>query len=254
MAEDFAQGLSMAEVTHALDVVSETLGVLRDEAVAREPLEEALRRVAHTTVAAIPEADAASVTRLVTGSPETIAATDDTVIPIDESQYAAGRGPCLQAAESRSPIRAVIGQHRHEWPEFTAAAEEAGIHAYLSVPVLLDDRGQDSELIGSLNVYSFRPEAFDPFDEQLVRLFTTAASAAISNAQRWQRTRDHVEQLQAALISRAEIDQAKGVLMALHGISSDEAFERLTEISQRTNTKVHQVARDFMRNFTKEPP
>jgi hypothetical protein len=38
--------------------------------------------------------------------------------------------------------------------------------------------------------------------------------------------------------------------MAIHGISSDQAFERLAKISQRTNTKVHEAARNFMRNVT----
>lgn len=179
-----------------------------------------MQRVAHTAVTALPEADAASVTRLVDGVPDTVATTDAAVAAIDERQYAAGRGPCLQAAHTREPVRAV------------------------------DDRAHHSELIGSLNVYSYHTEAFDPFDEQLVRLLTTAASAAIANALRWQRAHDQVLQLQNALRSRADIDQAKGVLMAIHGISSDQAFERLAKISQRTNTKVHEVARNFMRNFT----
>ncbi|AWK70438.1 hypothetical protein CBI38_01495 [Rhodococcus oxybenzonivorans] len=250
MPEQSIGGLSLTEVTHALDVVTGALNALRDETVACEPLETALQRVAHTAVTALPEADAASVTRLVDGVPDTVATTDAAVAAIDERQYAAGRGPCLQAAHTRETVRAVVGRHREEWPEFTAAAEAAGIHAYLSVPVLLADRAHHSELIGSLNVYSYRTEAFDPFDEQLVRLLTSAASAAIANALRWQRAHDQVLQLHNALRSRADIDQAKGVLMAIHGISSDQAFERLAEISQRTNTKVHEVARKFMRNFT----
>jgi hypothetical protein len=35
-----------------------------------------------------------------------------------------------------------------------------------------------------------------------------------------------VGQLEAALMSRAEIDQAKGMLMAMHNITADEAFSR----------------------------
>ena len=162
MTEQSIGELSLTEVTHALDVVTRALNALRDEAIACEPLETALQRVAHTAVTALPEADAASVTRLVDGVPDTVATTDAAVAAIDERQYAAGRGPCLQAAHTREPVRAVVGRHREEWPEFTAAAEAAGIHAYLSVPVLLDDRAHHSELIGSLNVYSYRTEAFDP--------------------------------------------------------------------------------------------
>ncbi|MEU2001402.1 ANTAR domain-containing protein [Rhodococcus sp. NPDC019627] len=59
----------------------------------------------------------------------------------------------------------------------------------------------------------------------------------IANALRWQRAHDQVLQLQNALRSRADIDQAKGVLMAIHGISSDQAFERLAKISNAPTRK-----------------
>ena len=38
--------------------------------------------------------------------------------------------------------------------------------------------------------------------------------------------------------------------MALHRITSDEAFHRLVERSQRTNTKLSDVADDLMRSVT----
>jgi len=52
--------------------------------------------------------------------------------------------------------------------------------------------------------------------------------------------------LEAALVSRAEIDQAKGMLMAVHGLTAEQAFGRLVELSQNTNTKLHEVARNLM--------
>ncbi|XDK89151.1 ANTAR domain-containing protein (plasmid) [Rhodococcus opacus] len=76
-----------------------------------------------------------------------------------------------------------------------------------------------------------------------MRLLTSAASAAISNARRWSEAQEHVRQLQQALISRAEIDQAKGVLMGLHHLTADQAFDRLVERSQHSNTKLRDVAR-----------
>jgi AmiR/NasT family two-component response regulator len=38
--------------------------------------------------------------------------------------------------------------------------------------------------------------------------------------------------------------------MALHGIDGEEAFRRLAHISQHTNTKLHDVARDLLRSCT----
>ncbi|MBQ9055005.1 ANTAR domain-containing protein [Rhodococcus sp. D-46] len=49
-----------------------------------------------------------------------------------------------------------------------------------------------------------------------------------------------------ALDSRAVIDQAKGVLMAVHGVDADGAFAMLVETSRRTNTKVRVVAEELL--------
>jgi AmiR/NasT family two-component response regulator len=50
-------------------------------------------------------------------------------------------------------------------------------------------------------------------------------------------------QLGEALISRAVIDQALGVLMSRTGASPDEAFGRLRSMSQAQHLKVAEVAR-----------
>jgi AmiR/NasT family two-component response regulator len=42
------------------------------------------------------------------------------------------------------------------------------------------------------------------------------------------------------------IDQAKGVLMAVHGVDADGAFAMLAETSQRSNTKVRVVAEELL--------
>lgn len=44
---------------------------------------------------------------------------------------------------------------------------------------------------------------------------------------------------------------AKGILMARHRISGDEAFEQLKAISQRTNTKVRDLAQRIVSETTR---
>ncbi len=46
--------------------------------------------------------------------------------------------------------------------------------------------------------------------------------------------------------TRAEIEQAKGLLMAAYGISADRAFDILVWRSQETNVKVRDLARRFL--------
>ncbi|MDJ0414224.1 GAF and ANTAR domain-containing protein [Rhodococcus opacus] len=160
-------------------------------------------------------------------------------------------GACLDAARTREAVRAVVGDHAGQWPEFAAAAAGAGIGACLSVPLVVDGT-VPGELVGSFNVYSDRGEAFDPFDEKLMRLPTTAAAAAISNARRWQAAGETIAQLEVVLGSRAEIDQAKGVLMAEHHVTAEEAFQHMVQVSQRTNTTLSEVARNLMASITQD--
>ncbi len=51
-----------------------------------------------------------------------------------------------------------------------------------------------------------------------------------------------IGQLREALVSRATIDQAKGVVMAEHHVSPDEAFQKLVSLSQDSNVRLADVA------------
>ncbi|WP_190095373.1 ANTAR domain-containing response regulator [Streptomyces griseoflavus] len=56
---------------------------------------------------------------------------------------------------------------------------------------------------------------------------------------------EEIEQLRQAIASRPVIDQARGILMATHGCTSDEAWHILREASQLSNTKLRDVARSL---------
>jgi GAF domain-containing protein len=234
-----------------MDEASELLESLLDVLSGEEGLDTVLDRLVHTALWAIDGADTVSVT-LVTGSePRTVASTSSKVEAIDRDQYACGDGPCLEAARIRRPVRVSVEGARERWPEFARAAEAAGVRAYLSAPLVFpadkeNDRDSDDELVGALNVYGFTPDAFDPFDESLLRLLTSMATASIGNARRYLRSRELSRQLRSALTSRAEIDQAKGALMAIHGVDADKAFGQLVEESQHRNVKLVEVARRFL--------
>jgi AmiR/NasT family two-component response regulator len=49
-------------------------------------------------------------------------------------------------------------------------------------------------------------------------------------------------QLEAAMASRAVIEQAKGVIMAARAIDQDTAFDLLRRTSQAENRKLRQIA------------
>ncbi|MFE9746498.1 ANTAR domain-containing response regulator [Saccharothrix saharensis] len=244
MAVSIDEHVPAVLLDEASEALEELAGVLADG----QTLRDALQQLAESASRVIPDAENVSVTAVDPDGASTVAATDETVLTVDADQYAAGDGPCLEATRTRKPVRATVVDGREKWPEFAAAAERAGVRAYLSTPIVVED-----ELLGSLNLYSSEERAFDPFDEALLRLFVTAASTAITGFRRYERTRRLVEHLQHALESRAEIDQAKGVLMAAHGIDAEEAFGQLVTESQQHNTKLREVARNLLTSVRRRP-
>ncbi|MFI7679063.1 ANTAR domain-containing protein [Actinophytocola sp. NPDC049390] len=221
------------EVTKALEELARVL--------AEDDLPTVLRRICRQAVDAVPEADVASVSILRNGVAETVATTDEVAAEMDRVQYAAGEGPCLEAAATGHVVHVRVADVGARWPDFADAAAEAAVASYLSAPLIAE-----REYRGSLNLYGFAAHGFGRLDAALLELYTTAAGAALRSAERYLRARDHVEQLRHALVSRAVIDQAKGVIMAVRGISADEAFAVLVDQSQRENVKVRELARRFI--------
>lgn len=69
-----------------------------------------------------------------------------------------------------------------------------------------------------------------------------SSAVALERAECLHVLREEVEQLRHAIASRPVIDQARGILMATHGCTSDEAWHILRETSQLSNTKLRDVA------------
>ena len=111
------------------------------------------------------------------------------------------------------------------------------MHSALSLPLIVDD-----QVIGSINAYA---KSRDAFAEHAVRLgsqFAKPAAISVYNAQLLATAQERTLRLQRALDTRAVIDQAIGIIRSRSGSNAEEAFERLTRISQTDNIKLHAVA------------
>jgi GAF domain-containing protein len=226
-----------SDAPHRLDEVRDALADLSQVLDREEDLGRLLQRGVDQLVRAIPLAEMASVSVLRGDAAETVASSDERVWAIDADQYAAGDGPCLEAARSGQIVRLSQEQTQERWPEFARSARAAGMASYLSAPLVIDEK-----FAGALNLYSTQAHGFGDLDEALLRFYVTAATAAIANARRYAEARMLAENLGRALDSRAVIDQARGVLMALRGLSAQEAFDELARESQNTNTKLRDIA------------
>jgi AmiR/NasT family two-component response regulator len=68
----------------------------------------------------------------------------------------------------------------------------------------------------------------------------------VHNAQLLANAQESTLRLQRALDSRATIDQAIGIIRSRSGSTAEEAFERLTHISQTENVKLRAVAEQLV--------
>ena len=105
-----------------------------------------------------------------------------------------------------------------------------------------------------MNCYSRARGGFAELDEKLLDLYTSAVTPTLRVYCRYQQSRDTAEHLRVALQSRAVIDQAKGILMAIRQIGADEAFTLLVEQSQRENRKLRDLAVQLVSQATGIPP
>ncbi len=234
------------QVLQRLDEVTGALADLSRVLDEEEELSVVMDLVCRQVVGAIPGADLAGVTVLRDGTPQSLAWTDRHTLAVDRAQYDAGEGPCLEAAASRQVQRVTVAEAADRWPAFTDAARGLGIGSYLSAPLYIDD-----EYHGSLNLYGTHTHGFRELDAALLELYTTAAEAALRNTRRYLNARRQVAQLHEALASRAVIDQAKGIVMAVHRISADEAFTMLVDQSQQEQRKLRDLAEQFVDETTR---
>jgi GAF domain-containing protein len=207
-------------------------------------LDGVLLRVAELAKRTVPETSDVSVTLVRGDRAFTAAFTGEDALRLDESQYAPGHGPCLDVAQSSGAVTIDDMSTELRWPEFALRAVECGVHSSLSVALPVQE-----SMVGALNLYSRIPRCFDPDAVELARTFAGYAAVAIANAHLYESNATLAENMRKAMDTRSVIEQAKGVLMALHGCTPSQAFEMLSVQSQQTNNKLNVIARDIVANI-----
>jgi GAF domain-containing protein len=219
------------------DDLSATLIALHRYVAGDESLGDTLTQEASLSMHAL-GADVAGISMVDSrGRALTPVYTDETSPEIDQAQYDAGRGPCLDAHEHGTIFRIDDTASDDRWPEFAEAARRHGISSTLSLPLVIGDRS-----VGALNLYSREVAHFDEKHEDGGRAFAGQAAIALANATAYFDQADLADNLRQAMASRAVIEQAKGILMAATGKDADGAFELLRQQSQQTNEKLRDVA------------
>lgn len=188
----------------------------------------------------VPHADDVSVT-LHERRPVTVAASGPLAERSDAAQYDVGQGPCLEALSQRITVVIPDQATDDRWPRYSPRALAIGVGSSVSVPLTVE-----GACIGACNVYSSRAAAFDADLLPMIEGVAGYITLVLNNAALYFDASTRAEQMAEAMSSRAVIEQAKGILMAVNGCDADAAFQRLVATSQRSHKKLRDVAGEIV--------
>lgn len=200
--------------------------------------------MANLAVKTVTGCDGASVSVLeADGQVTTAGASDERTVLLDKLQYHSQEGPCLSAMSTATTVQVDDLGRDSRYPTFGPGAAALGVASCLSVPLTASDR-----TVGGLNLYGEIPYAYDELAGAAGETVAAHASLLVATRQARQRSLDLVDKQRVALASRAEIEQAKGILMAGSRCDADEAFGILRRTSQRQNLKLRDIAHAIVAN------
>ncbi len=217
------------ELTAAL---AQTVAGLLSVATVQDTLDQVVRLAVDT----IEGCDFAGVFLVRGVTVTTPVCTDPLVIEVDELQYEASEGPCLEALAQGAAFYADDLGSDSRWPDFGPRAVASGMRSLLALPMLMDGAP------GALNLYARYPQAFGVIDRGRGLLLASMAGMAFSSARTHEDEERRSAQLHAALATRELIGQAQGILMERERITSDQAFDILRRASQHLNLKLRDIA------------
>jgi GAF domain-containing protein len=200
-------------------------------------VESVMDKVASLAKKTITGADDVSVTLRSTKNSTSVAFTGRLSLALDERQYEKGYGPCIAAVDGGQIVHIDDMSEEQRWPDWAAEAVAQGAGSSLSIPLPVQ-----REVSAALNIYSTKTHAFDAESIEVASTFAAYAGVALVNMHLYEGQAHVAEQLQAAMKSRAVIEQAKGIVMAQRGCNAEAAFDVLVQLSQASNRKLRDIA------------
>ncbi len=212
---------------------------LQELLLATDNIEDFLQDLAVLAARSVARGLSCGITLKRDGHPRTVANSDDRAARCDEIQYNQGVGPCLDAMRTCEIILVDDLVEEERWGQYRTSVLAHGVRSSLSLPL-------SDGIAGALNLYASRPRAFGETEREYGQRFAAEASRALALASRMARQSELTTQLEAALASRATIDQAIGIIMGQNRCDADHAFALLRAASQNRNVKLRAVAAEIV--------
>jgi transcriptional regulator with GAF, ATPase, and Fis domain len=198
-------------------------------------LAEACTEVLEVDAAGLMLTDLRGGLRLVAWSPDAMKRLEVFELQTDE-------GPSMDAIRTgQAVVNVDVTEARQRWPRFTAAALAADIRSAHALPLRL--RGQ---LIGVMNLFSTEQQRMSQNDIALGQALADVATIGLLQQRAIRDQSILAEQLHAALNTRIVLEQAKGMLAQLSGLSPAETFRYLRQHARRTGQSLQAVAQQVI--------
>jgi GAF domain-containing protein len=172
------------------------------------------------------------------GELDVMASTSEASHLVEVIQLGAEAGPCIECFRTGEVVEVPdIAACPDEWWRFRDRALELGFVSVHAVPMRLRDN-----TIGTLNLLRDHPGTLDDEDRIAARAFADVATIGILHERSMRETTVLAEQLQGALSSRVAIEQAKGVVAYMNGVSIEQAFELIRRYARSHQLGISKVA------------
>ncbi|MGD1173546.1 ANTAR domain-containing protein [Mycobacterium seoulense] len=168
----------------------------------------------------------------------TVGASDRLAQQIDELERRSGDGPCIDAIEEETPQIEPDLTTPSLWPKLSKILlAETPVRGAMGFRLLVDKRKG-----AALNLFSDTANVFDAEAAGSAALLAAFASVAINAVAKG----EDASSLRRGLLSNREIGKAVGMLMLLHEMTEEQAFDLLRRHSQSLNIKLADVAREVI--------
>lgn len=197
---------------------------------------DALATIVGYAMSVIPSADYAGISAAAGKCRiKTLAATNPYPRLLHGVQNRHGEGPDLYAASTGEPVRVDDYAAEARWPDYhVSAVARTPIRSSIAFQL-----STGRQALGVLHVYAEQPYSFGPGADEIGQLFAAHAALAWDDVRRQ-------EQFRSALESRDSIGQAKGMIMERYRVGSDDAFAMLRKMSQTSNVRLADIAREII--------
>ncbi|MCV7281757.1 GAF domain-containing protein [Mycolicibacterium flavescens] len=195
------------------------------------------------------DVDAAAISLVFDGvNTGTLGCSDAAARRYDEMQFSLGEGPCLDAVTEQMHILVndLADLEERRWPMYALAMVDLFVRGVFALPVAVG-----GESVGALDLFRARPGPLSRDDHAgavvaaeiagaaLLDLLDSDLAAAVANP-------DSSAWADLHAVSRADVSQATGMLVAQLGIEPAAALARLRAHAYSSGRSGSEVARDIL--------